>query len=155
MVKRRNAKTERKISKAQEKGRIKAQIEEEAKTFKNKKHFIVWIKKLVEKHAALIPKGVAVLGITFIIHNILKKPEFQALLPPILRWRELEYIKGWEWLGLYRPSEQEPIEITEEIWTWIIAFSLAYIIIEHGGQIALGLGEGVKGLTGIVGFLLG
>jgi len=162
------------LAKAAEEGRLKAQAEHEYKSVKfladlipflpekYKKNAVLWMKHIFEKHLAKIPKGIAIIGMTLIVKQIIhssdeflskvaaisgRKPSWLAYTPAGMHMTIAEALIG---------KKEEDVQDFIPEWTeWLIAFSLAYIIVEHGGQIALGLGEGIKGLTGIVGFLLG
>jgi len=161
-------------AKAAEEGRLKAQTEHEYKSVKfladlipflpekYKKNAVLWMKSIFEKHLAKIPKGIAIIGMTLIVKQIIhssdefigkvaaisgKKPSWLAYTPAGMHMTIAEALVS---------KKGEKVEDFIPEWTeWLIAFSLAYIIVEHGGQIALGIGEGLKGLTGMVGFLLG
>lgn len=161
----------RKLAKAEAEGQLKAQTEHEYKEVKwladiipflpekYKKNAALWLKRMVEKNISKLPKAIAIIGLTVVIKHLMdtipelietvsalhKIPWFYKVASPLLYQAEMFTITV------------EKIDVTKglpEWFDWVIAFSLAYIIVEHGGQIALGLGESVKGLSGIVGFLL-
>lgn len=162
-----------KVEKAKTLGRLQAKVEHEYKAVKwladiipflpkkYKKNATLWMKSLLEKHLDKIPKTIALLGLTYIIKELIRtsdelltkirtftgKPIWETKLFEPIWEKELSLTPIWK-----KPEVKELLPEWKE---WLIAFTLAYIIIEHGGQIALGLGETVKGLTGIVGFLLG
>lgn len=163
------------LAKAQREGELKAQVEHDYKSVKwladlipflpekYKKNAVLWMKKIFEGHLAKIPKGIAILGMTYIIKNLIDtSEELRAKLPKVkIRFRvgpafPTEFKPAWPLSLLTDEEEYEDFEGMFPDWAdWLVAFTLAYMIVEHGGQIALGLGEAVKGLTGIVGFLLG
>jgi len=162
-------------AKAAEKGRLQAHTEHEAQTFSSSKKTMVWVKQFFEKHVSQIPKGIAIIGVTYIVKGLIDTDEqlrakykvFKALTTGVEKATGLPFsylFSALESFGIpvglmatqFIPGEMLPEEtMTEELLDWIIAFSLAYIIVEHAGQIIVGLGEGVKALSGILGFLLG
>jgi len=161
------ARTRKRMAKAEEQGRIKARIEEEAKTFSKSKHFQVWIKKLLENHIDKIPKFVAIMGLTLLVHETIERTEvYRRKITTIVKgeapwWSYFYGVTGLlglgfqMWLTPEQKVETVETQTTYETISWLTSFTLAYIIIEHGGQIALGLGDVAKSLTGMVGFLLG
>lgn len=162
------ARTRKKMAKAEEQGKLKARIEEEAKTFSKSKNFIVWVKKLIENHVDKIPKMVAIMGLTLLVHETIEKTEvYRQKITTIVKgeapwWSYFYGVTGLIGLGFQMwltPEAKEEVSFktstTYETMSWLTSFTLAYIIIEHGGQIALGLGDVAKSLTGMVGFLLG
>jgi len=58
---------------------------------------------------------------------------------------------GWDWKG--GPPALKIGDDTE-LQEWMISYVCAYMLVEHGGSIFGMLGEGVGGLTKIVGLLL-
>ena len=153
-------------------GELKAEVQHEYKSVKwiadmlpflpekYKKNAILWIKHLLEEHLSEMPKNVAILGMTIIVKNLIdKSEELRSLLPkPELKFRVDPALPHFEpaWpVSLLFGTEKEKYEGMFPDWAdWLISFSLAYIIVDHGGQIILGLGESVKGLTGMLAFLL-
>lgn len=169
------------LAKAAEEGRLKAQTEHEYKSVKfladiipflpekYKKNAVLWVKHIVEDHLSELPKGIALLGTTIIVKYLLDTVEsLRKRIEPMVSVKPGRGILGLVFETVPLPpaieevtittlygKEAEPKDLFPEWQIWLIAFAIAYIIVEHGGQIALGLGEGIKGLTGIVGFLLG
>ena len=169
-----------KLAKVAELGRLQAQVEQEYKGVKwlvdflpflpdkYKKNAVLWMKHLFEKHVAKIPKGIAIIGMTYIIKRLIDTTEelkekalkFQLKYSPLTQIPYLIQLTGAV-VGVDVP--QQIIDVTKikyegmfPDWAdWLIAFTLAYIIVEHGGQIILGLGEGVKGLIALVSFFMG
>lgn len=164
------------LAKAAEEGKLKAQTEHEFKSIKwlasiipflpekYKKNAVLWMKNIFERNMDKIPKMVAMIGLTLIIKRLIDTSEELRGRLDLLRL-------PFERIGPQNPFTKifpQPftIYLTDERrkkyegffpdWMdWLISFTLAYIIIEHGGQIALGLGKAVSSLGGIVGFLLG
>jgi len=147
------AKTYTKIEKAKEKGRLKARTEDEAKTFTNKKHFLVWLKKMLEANVSEIPKIAAIIGLTILIKGLIDWTQgvFSIAVERTLHM-PFPFGFGLEWKG-----GPPAIKIGDEtqLQEWVLSYVCAYIIIEHGGSLFGMLGEGVGGLTSIVGLLLG
>lgn len=148
--------------KAREKGKLQAQIESKSKVFKYKKHTYIWLREQVEKNLHRIPEGVAILGMTVLVkHAIDASEELRGILADFPR--DLAYAIGDILFKIFNIQKEEkpPSQDREKYegffpdWAdWLIAFSIAYIIVKHGGQIALGLGDAVSGLTGMVKFLM-
>jgi len=159
-------------AKAAEKGRLQANTEHEAQTFSSKKKLMVSLKEHVGKFIDRIePLDLAAtLALTPLIHGVI------ANTPAMLSKVSESYGAGlplWERFLLWGPigtplsmlteqvlpskedvKEMEKGLASNDVYVWLISFALAYIIIKHGGQIAIALGESVKGLTGILGFFL-
>lgn len=157
------------IAKARREGELKAEAEHEYKSIKfiadmlpfmpekYKKNAVLWMKNLLEKHLDKMPKMVAVLGLTWMIkftidwtQGVFKRALERATKMPIpfgLGQVAFEQM----------PHGRPAIKIGDDTeWQeWLISYVVAYIIIEHGGEIALGLGESFKNLSMIAGFLLG
>ena len=167
------------IAKARREGELTAEVEHEYKSVKfiadmipflpekYKKNAVIWMKHLVEKHINKIPKGIAILGMTYIIKHLIDTSEELRGKVNLIVKATTQPLGGASlmielWGSISKgelPFIQEAVGKTEGIfpdWAdWLIAFTLAYIIVEYGGQIALGIGSTVKSLSGIVGFLLG
>jgi len=168
------------LAQAAEEGRLKAQTQDEYKSVKfladvipflpekYKKNAVIWIKHMVEKNADKIPKTIAIIGLTVIIKQIIKTTEslqtrIKQLFKGEVAWTVTEPF-GFLWGQItgqipitetYGYFKEQKEGFFPEWMDWLIAFSLAYIIVEHGGQIALGLGSVASSLSGMVGFLLG
>lgn len=170
------------VAKARREGELKAEAEHEYKSVKfiadmipflpekYKKNAVIWIKHLVEQHLSEIPKGIAILGLTVIIRHIIhttdelaakvkaiheEKPSWYAFTPTGLHMTIAEAVVAQFGIAETSVSEKK-LEGFIPDWTeWLISFALAYIIVEHGGQIALGFGELAGSIKGLVGLLLG
>jgi len=100
----------------------------------------------------------AVLGLTFIVHGIIidEKNVYHEHLKKIRGMKKLVWGRAAEKLGIsleeWNIPETETADITQEMFDWIISFTLAYCIIKYGGQL-LGLLD--KDLVKVVGMLLG
>ena len=107
----------------------------------------------------------ATLGLTVIIHGLVvastdlltKVEAYQHEMPEMYKaFPELE--KRW----LFEHGQKESLVttvtgITKAIpdWgIWLTSFSIAYILVKHGGQVFGMLGEGIGGLGKIVGLML-
>jgi hypothetical protein len=178
------ARTRKRMAKAEEAGKVSARLDSEAKTFSSSKQFIVWLKDVLEKHIDKVPKLIAYIGTTILVKKaidasealttevlkIVTKGEISGTTQILLALATPmnPFLSLFPWVAPLFPSllpegvEQVP-EVVEkgfeslplEGLEWLISFAIAYIIVEHGGQIALGIGDAVKNITGMVGFFLG
>lgn len=127
-------------------------------------------------------KAVAITGTTVIIHGLIQASDtmltqiadFVSNIPQFLGGAVIGVAEtifskaSWEAIGVevHEPKIEEPKTSTpkshyqsileslgiSDLYVWIISFALAYIVIEHGGQL-IGLLD--KGLTSVVPMLLG
>lgn len=155
-------------AKSREKGKLSAKIEEDQKVWKNKKHFLSWAKSFLENHAKEIPDWVAIAGMTIMVKRAIDLSEelrgklaqirgqitAHGVFPPIIAM----------YSGGISPTIADPRYMAKKAreyegffpdwFDWIVAFTLAVIIVRHAGQIAVGLGEIVGNLTKMIGFFL-
>lgn len=159
-----------KIAKAKEKGRLRAQLDQNYakipsffKMFfsgRGKRERAVsawqWLTHAIPNPAQLA----AIIFLTVIVKGIISTTEsygrrvqayFEAgmTIPFLLGTPLASAITPFLW-----PAETPKKSWTEELFTWGISFSIAWLIIKHGGQIIGLLGDVKGGLTQIVGFLL-
>jgi len=159
-----------KLAKAAELGKLQAQDEQEYKGVKwiadmlpflpekYKKNTVLGIEHFLAQHAEKIPKGIAIFGMTIIIKGTIDASEelLEKIKHPLLAVASISpAMVPFMPLALLLETVPEEKRKVPDWAEWLVAFTLAYIIIEHGGQIILGLSESVKGLAGLVGFLLG
>lgn len=123
--------------------------------FKTKKG---WLKSLREHLGKWIDninpvETFAILGLTFLIKQIIVE-NFEDRLVEIT-------IPYWVRLLIpdYQKFERKMKEAMDkpqiEMVEWLISFTIAYVIIKHGGALFTMMGEGAKSLTSIVGLFFG
>ena len=163
------------VSKAAEKGRLDAQDEHDAKLFSNKgkKHLEASIANHLGKLIDRIDpfKALAVLATTYAVKTLVIDTT-DAILTKITAAIEKPVPFGFgSIMGQYIPYVGEMTKIGEMAWErlrtgdvtatveekegaaewfkWIIAFAVAYMLVEHGGEL-LGLGQNVSVLVGML-----
>lgn len=170
--KRRSETTEKKMAKARREGELKAEVERESKVFKLKKDTLVWVKQLIERVADKIDpfETIAILGVTGIVRYVIEENEillaramkmFNApRMASVTTKGGLRFVTPIIWSFI--PAEtikKEDLEgldtLTFELFEWLLAFGIAYVIVRHGGTLLGLLGEGFGNLSGIVGLMMG
>ena len=163
------------MSKAAEKGRLDAQDEHDARLFSNrgKKRLEASIATHIGKAIDRIDpiKAAAVLATTYAVKTLVIDTT-DAILTKITGAMEKPIPFGFgSIMGQYLPYVGEITKIGEIAWErlrtgdvaatvkekegaaewfkWIIAFAVAYILVEHGGEL-LGLGQNVSVLVGML-----
>jgi len=105
----------------------------------------------------------ATLGMTFIVKNVIDvTPEITDNLLKYGWAGAVGLTFGWIFEEYLKKKKKKPVEFPKvetldqfEVFKWIISFSIAYIIVRHGGQIMMALGDIVKTLPQLVTFLAG
>lgn len=139
----------------EEKARRKAQIQAEVE-MQRKKPFDVSIKEHIGKiidntKISDIAEVIAAIGFTPMVENIIKmNPDLTGIVKKIFIG-EVTWPLAFMGFGGLIPLEAQK-KPTESVFTWLLSFSIAYIIVRHAGQL-IGLLE--KGLTSIVPLLMG
>lgn len=175
------ARTRKRMAKAEQEGISTALTNEEAKVWTKSKNAMVWVKQILEKHIDKVPKLLAILGMTYLVKRAIDtSEELTAKAVKVVTGGEpSEIMKLFSWLPIFGPAvgvgaaiagffvpswigeptakivEEIPSRLDVEGMEWLLAFTMAYMIVEHGGEIALGFGDIAKSLTGMVGLLLG
>lgn len=113
------------------------------------------LKKTIDK---IEPFDVAAMvGMTYIVHGIIAgSPELMEKVK-VLQHPEFLLLGGFgilaaQYLPLPEGAIKKAVEATPDWFVWLESFTIAYIIIKHGGQL-VGLLE--KGLSSVVPMLLG
>lgn len=159
------------LAKAQREGEHKADTEHAYKSVKfiadmlpflpekYKKNAILWMKSLVEKHLHRIPKAVALIGMTLIVKNVIhttdslaaKVAEIAGKHPVLFAVTPFVTVAAQLTAEYFAAGKVKEEDIVPEWAEWLVAFAIAYVIIEHGGQI---LNFGQQGLAALVGLML-
>jgi hypothetical protein len=163
-----------------EKAKVKAHLEETAKFEENflTKHPLLWIRKMFETHLNDLPEWIAIAGLTIVVKGTIDATEdlvtrVKRALSPIQQAspEEQQELKAYftetfqqnvppqvlgKLVGKY--NEQGRFEFLADWQEWLVAFSIAYILVKHGGQIIGLLGDVIKSgggsLSAIIPFLL-
>ena len=149
------------VAKMQEKARLQAQVE-----MQRKKPLDVSIKEHIGKildntKLSDIAEVAAAIGLTPIVKNLIETTASLASKAKSLFQAEAAFqmlpftyfgIDPFSLFGVPGQEKPKKTDITLELFTWLMAFSIAYILVRHAGQL-IGLLE--KGLTSIVPLLMG
>lgn len=156
-------------AKAEEKAKLQARREDGYASLTQPKKFMHWVKTLLEDHASEIPEWVAIVGTTYLVKRAIDlSEELRGRLeqiktgiqqggafPPIIATAMFTGVPSPKIAPEYMRKKALEYEGMFPDWMdWLIAFSLAVIIVKHAGQIAIGLGEIASNLTKLVGFFL-
>ena len=141
-----------KEAKAAEKGRLQAAAEAHRKKSLEesaKEH----IGKIIDNtKVSDIAEIMAAIGLTPMVEQVIKNAPNIASAVHNIFLGELTWPLAFVFpLNMFLPVQQYK-KPEESVFTWLISFSVAYIIVRHAGQL-IGLLE--KGLTSIVPLLLG
>ena len=168
------------LAKCQREGELKAEVEHEYKSVKwiadmlpflpekYKKNAVLWIKKILEEHLSEMPKAIAMLGMTILVKATIEQTEgLQSRVAQIMRG-EVTWILGepfaflWgqltgqiplgETYGYFKGKKEGFFPAWQD---WLISFTVAYMLVEHGGEIFQAIGSGALGLSSIISLLIG
>lgn len=145
--------------KAEVKAELKAKTEHKNKIFMGGKVTKEWLIEQLERHADKIPKYVAIAGMTMVVKATIDASEvLRGKLDVILKGGNpfkgmFVFESGVPVFGLGEGADYEGM--FPDWMDWLIAFGLAYVIVEHAGSLIGLLGDTMSGLTGVLGFLMG
>jgi hypothetical protein len=155
-------------AKAAEKGKLQAQLEMHRKK-PLEESFKEHVGKIIDRIDPF--EAVAILGVTVIVHDVIK--ETPNLLDRVSKgpapedfWGQFVKQMGYAAGGIITPAIQVGagqaketvttlLHTENEAMLWLESYALAYILVHHAGQIFGLLGDTMKSLPLILGFLMG
>jgi len=157
MARGRTSRSYYKQKKAEVKAELTAKTEYAAKLFKNKKITQKWLIEQLEKHTDKIPKYAAIAGLTVLVKSTIDASEdlmSRAAVPMLALSAISPIMIPFMPAALMGTISAEEFKKIPDWAEWIVSFTIAYILIEHGGSIIGLLGSGSGGLSSIISLLL-
>lgn len=153
----------------------KARLEAELKVKESmlKKHPFLFLKQFLEEHSREIPDWIAIGGVTLMVKksvdvaegivNTYNKTIVSMQVNPYTYLGGLAGIVGSYLYAQFQQQAQEAFVKKVEVQTplqvpewfkWLIAFSIAVLIVKYGGQLLSSLDGGISKLSTVVGALV-